>query len=81
MSVLVTSLTNKDLRRDGRRTSVPWVSSDTSTDVACDHEILARTSSDAYRRFATTLRFLLSVLEDDFELEATRSPSPILCRV
>ena len=46
-----------------------WVSSvDTSTDVACDHEILARTS-DAYRRFRNTLRFLLSVLEDDFESE------------
>lgn len=46
-----------------------WVSSvDTSTDVACDHEILARTS-DAYRRFRNTLRFLLSVLEDDFEPE------------
>ena len=39
-----------------------WVASvDTSTDVACDHEILARTS-DAYRRFRNTLRFLLSVL-------------------
>ena len=44
-----------------------WVASvDTSTDVACDHEILARTS-DAYRRFRNTLRFLLSVLEGQFE--------------
>ena len=33
-----------------------------------DHEILARTS-DAYRRFRNTLRFLLSVVEDDFEPE------------
>ena len=44
-----------------------WVASvDTSTDVACDHEILARTA-DAYRRFRNTLRFLLSVLEGQFE--------------
>lgn len=44
-----------------------WVASvDTSTDVACDTEILARTS-DAYRRFRNTLRFLLSVLEGQFE--------------
>ncbi len=43
-----------------------WVASvDTSTDVAIDHEILARTS-DAYRRFRNTFRFLLSELEDDF---------------
>ena len=40
-----------------------WVASvDTSTDVAIDHEILARTS-DAYRRFRNTFRFLLSELE------------------
>ncbi len=44
-----------------------WVASVvTSTDVACDAEILARTS-DAYRRFRNTLRFLLSVLEGPFE--------------
>lgn len=37
-----------------------WVASvDTSSDVSIDHEILARTS-DAYRRFRNTLRFLLS---------------------
>ncbi|MBE6469979.1 MAG: isoleucine--tRNA ligase [Coriobacteriaceae bacterium] len=46
-----------------------WVASvDTSSDVAIDHEILARTS-DAYRRFRNTLRFLLSVIEEDFEPE------------
>ncbi len=46
-----------------------WVASvDTSSDVAIDHEILARTS-DAYRRFRNTYRFLLSELEDQFEPE------------
>ena len=46
-----------------------WTSSvDTSSDVAIDHEILARTS-DAYRRFRNTLRFLLSELEGQFEPE------------
>ena len=46
-----------------------WVASvDTSSDVAIDHEILARTS-DAYRRFRNTLRFLLSELEGQFEPE------------
>ena len=51
-----------------------WVASvDTSTDVAIDHEILARTS-DAYRRFRNTLRFLLSELEDDFEPERDAVP-------
>ena len=46
-----------------------WVASvDTSTDVAIDHEILARTS-DAYRRFRNTFRFLLSELEGQFEPE------------
>ena len=41
-----------------------WVASvDTSTDVAIDHEILARTS-DAYRRFRNTFRFLLGNLND-----------------
>ncbi len=46
-----------------------WVASvDTSSDVAIDHEILARTS-DAYRRFRNTFRFLLSELEDDFDVE------------
>ncbi len=47
-----------------------WVSSvDTSSDVAIDHEILARTS-DAYRRFRNTFRFLLGELEDQFDPEA-----------
>ena len=51
-----------------------WVASvDTSTDVAIDHEILARTS-DAYRRFRNTLRFLLSELEDDFDPERDAVP-------
>ena len=46
-----------------------WVASvDSSVDVACDHEILARTS-DAYRRFRNTLRFLLSVLDEDYDRE------------
>ena len=41
-----------------------WVASvDTSTDVSIDHEILKRTS-DAYRRFRNTFRFLLSELYD-----------------
>lgn len=44
-----------------------WVAStDTSRDVALDDEILARTS-DAYRRFRNTLRFLLGELEDQFD--------------
>ena len=44
-----------------------WVASvDSSVDVACDHEILARTS-DAYRRFRNTLRYLLSVLDEDYD--------------
>ncbi|MBY4796803.1 isoleucine--tRNA ligase [Collinsella sp. AGMB00827] len=44
-----------------------WVASvDTSSDVSIDKEILARTA-DAYRRFRNTLRFLLSVLENDFD--------------
>ncbi len=41
-----------------------WAASvDTSTDVSIDHEILKRTS-DAYRRFRNTFRFLLSELYD-----------------
>ena len=41
-----------------------WVAStDTTTDVAIDQEILKRTS-DAYRRFRNTIRFLLSELYD-----------------
>ncbi len=44
-----------------------WVASvDTASDVAIDHEILARTA-DAYRRFRNTFRFLLGELEGDFE--------------
>ncbi len=44
-----------------------WVASvDTSTDVAIDHEILARTS-DAYRRFRNTFRFLLGELEGQYD--------------
>ena len=44
-----------------------WVAStDTSHDVAVDHEILARTS-DAYRRFRNTFRFLLGELEGQFD--------------
>ncbi|QWT17099.1 isoleucine--tRNA ligase [Collinsella sp. zg1085] len=51
-----------------------WVASvDTSNDVAIDHEILARTS-DAYRRFRNTLRYLLSVIEGDFEPEHDALP-------
>lgn len=51
-----------------------WVASvDTSTDVAIDHEILARTS-DAYRRFRNTFRFLLGELEGQFESEADGVP-------
>ena len=46
-----------------------WVAStDTSHDVAVDHEILARTS-DAYRRFRNTFRFLLGELEGQFDPE------------
>ena len=46
-----------------------WVASvDSSVDVACDKQILARTS-DAYRRFRNTYRFLLSVIEGDFDPE------------
>ena len=49
-----------------------WVSSvDTSSDVSIDHEILARTS-DAYRRFRNTYRFLLSELEGQFDPEHDR---------
>ncbi|MBM6683003.1 isoleucine--tRNA ligase [Collinsella intestinalis] len=51
-----------------------WVASvDTSSDVAIDHEILARTS-DAYRRFRNTFRFLLGELEDQFVTERDRVP-------
>lgn len=51
-----------------------WVASvDTSTDVAIDHEILARTS-DAYRRFRNTFRFLLGELERQFEPETDGVP-------
>ena len=51
-----------------------WVASvDTSSDVAIDHEILARTS-DAYRRFRNTFRFLLGELEDQFDTERDRVP-------
>lgn len=51
-----------------------WVASvDTSTDVAIDHEILARTS-DAYRRFRNTFRFLLGELEGQFEPETDGFP-------
>ena len=48
-----------------------WVASvDTSTDVSIDHEILKRTS-DAYRRFRNTFRFLLSELYDSSTRDAT----------
>ena len=51
-----------------------WVASvDTSSDVAIDHEILARTA-DAYRRFRNTLRYLLSVVGDDFDPERDGVP-------
>lgn len=51
-----------------------WVASvDTSTDVAIDHEILARTS-DAYRRFRNTFRFLLGEIEDQFDPETDGVP-------
>lgn len=51
-----------------------WVASvDTSSDVAIDHEILARTS-DAYRRFRNTIRFLLGELEGQFEPERDGVP-------
>ena len=51
-----------------------WVASvDTSSDVAIDHEILARTS-DAYRRFRNTFRFLLGELEGQFEPETDAVP-------
>ena len=51
-----------------------WVASvDTSTDVAIDHEILARTS-DAYRRFRTSFRVLLGELEGQFEPETDGVP-------
>ena len=51
-----------------------WVASvDTSTDVAIDQEILARTS-DAYRRFRNTFRFLLGELEGQFEPETDGVP-------
>ena len=51
-----------------------WVASvDTSTDVAIDHEILAR-PSDAYRRFRNTFRFLLGELEGQFEPETDGVP-------
>ena len=51
-----------------------WVASvDTSSDVAIDHEILARTS-DAYRRFRNTFRFLLGELEDQFDTARDRVP-------
>ena len=46
-----------------------WVASvDTSNDVAIDDEILKRTS-EAYRRFRNTFRFLLGELEDQFDPE------------
>ena len=46
-----------------------WVAStDTSNDVAIDHQILERTS-DAYRRFRNTYRFLLGELEGQFDPE------------
>ena len=51
-----------------------WVSSvDTSTDVAIDDEILKRTS-EAYRRFRNTFRFLLGELEDQFDPEHDAVP-------
>ena len=51
-----------------------WVASvDTSTDVAIDHEILARTS-DAYRRFRNTFPFLLGEIEDQFDPETDGVP-------
>ena len=51
-----------------------WVAStDTSHDVAVDHEILARTS-DAYRRFRNTFRFLLGELEGQFDPECDLVP-------
>ena len=51
-----------------------WVASvDTSSDVAIDHEILARTS-DAYRRFRNTFRFLLGELEGQFDPEREEVP-------
>ena len=64
-----TSSTPTRSARDGRDIIRLWVASvDTSSDVSIDHEILARTS-DAYRRFRNTLRFLLSELEGQFEPE------------
>ncbi|MCH3968412.1 MAG: isoleucine--tRNA ligase [Atopobiaceae bacterium] len=44
-----------------------WVAScDTSTDVACDHDILDHVG-DAYRRFRNTFRFLLGELDGQFD--------------
>ncbi|MFR3877395.1 MAG: hypothetical protein ACLTYW_03765 [Collinsella sp.] len=57
-----------------------WVASvDTSSDVSIDHEILARTS-DAYRRFRNTLRFLLSSSRASLSPRPTASPLPTCCR-
>lgn len=51
-----------------------WVAStDTSSDVAIDNEILKRTS-EAYRRFRNTFRFLLGELEGQFDPQTQAVP-------
>ena len=51
-----------------------WVASvDTSSDVGIDHQILERTS-DAYRRFRNTFRFLLGEIEDQYDPETDAVP-------
>lgn len=52
-----------------------WVASvDSTSDMACDKEILDRVS-DAYRRFRNTFRFLLGELEGQFDLDADGLPT------
>ncbi len=52
-----------------------WVASvDTSTDVAIDHGVNLLRTSDAYRRFRNTFRFLLGELEGQFEPEVDGVP-------
>ncbi len=51
-----------------------WVASvDSTSDMACDRQILDRVS-DAYRRFRNTFRFLLGELEGQFDLESDGLP-------
>jgi isoleucyl-tRNA synthetase len=51
-----------------------WVAStDTSTDVSIDHDILDHVG-DAYRRFRNTFRFLLGELEGQFDPETQSVP-------